>query len=93
LRLLCDANLGTRLSEALVAAGYDVVGSIHVLGAAAPDENVLSYAVKEERFLLTCDRDFGKLVYQDRRASPPGINSIRFEPQTWKRSSLAFSLC
>jgi predicted nuclease of predicted toxin-antitoxin system len=69
------------MAEALVAAGYDVVRSIHVLGAAAPDEEVLAYALEDDRYLVTCDRDFGKLVFQDRKEPPPGIIYIRFEPQ------------
>ena len=52
-----------------------------MLGAAAPDEDVLAYVVEDDRYVLTCDRDFGKLVFQDRQELPPGIIFIRFEPQ------------
>ena len=69
------------MAEALTAAGHDVVRSIHVLGPAAPDEEVLAHAVSDARILLTCDRDFGALVFQKGEAAPPGIIYIRFEPQ------------
>jgi len=79
--VLCDANLGTRLANAMAAAGHDVTRSIHTLGQAATDEAVLAHAVREMRFLITCDSDFGELVFLKGHAPPPGIIYVRFEPQ------------
>ncbi|MGH6785716.1 MAG: DUF5615 family PIN-like protein [Novosphingobium sp.] len=82
MKLLCDANLGSRVANALIAAGYDTVRSIDRLGQSAPDEDVLDLAVREGRILLTCDSDFGELVFLDGMSAPPGILYVRFEPQT-----------
>ena len=65
----------------MVAAGFDTTRSIHALGAAAPDERVLAHAVAEERIRLTCDSDFGELVFLNGHRAPPGIIYVRFEPQ------------
>ena len=81
MRLLCDANLGSRIANALTAAGFDVVRSIHVLGQAASDEEVLALAVSDERILLTCDSDFGELVFGLGKKSPTATVYVRFEPQ------------
>lgn len=47
----------------------------------ASDEAVLAYAVANERVLVTCDRDFGELVFKHRQPPPPAIIYVRFEPQ------------
>lgn len=80
MRLLCDANIGKRLSEILTGAGHDVLRSIHRLPQHAPDIDVLALAVHEQRILITCDADFGGLVFRDRRHAPPAIIYVRFEP-------------
>lgn len=82
MRLLCDANLGSRIAGALAEAGYDVVRSIHALGHSAPDDDILALAVSDDRILLTCDSDFGELVFLQGKTAPPGILYVRFEPQT-----------
>ena len=82
MRLLCDANLGSRIALALASSGYDVVRSIHVLGQAAPDDEILAFAVAQGRVLLTCDSDFGELVFLKGKTPPPGILYVRFEPQS-----------
>lgn len=79
MRLLCDANVGSIIANALTAAGHDVIRAIH-LAPHAPDETILAHAVDEDRILVTCDRDFGELVFKHRALPPPGIIYIRFEP-------------
>ncbi len=79
MRLLCDANVGSIIARALADEGYDVVRAIHV-APHAPDDVVLQYAVDEDRVLVTCDRDFGELIFKHRAVAPPGIIYIRFEP-------------
>ena len=76
---MCDANIGSRIARVLSAAGPDVVRASIVL----PDEKddiILEYAVADDRFLITCDRDFGELVFLKQAAAPPGIIYVRFEP-------------
>jgi predicted nuclease of predicted toxin-antitoxin system len=81
LKLLCDANIGSRISNVLGNAGFDIVRSIHVLSQDASDESVLAFAPAESRILITCDSDFGRLVFKERRASPPAIIYVQIEPE------------
>jgi predicted nuclease of predicted toxin-antitoxin system len=76
---MCDANIGSRIARVLSAVGHDVVRASVVLPH-AKDDVILAYAVADDRFLLTCDRDFGELVFLKHASAPPGIIYIRFEP-------------
>ena len=80
MRFLCDHNIGSIIAHALLAAGHDVERAIHAVPG-ADDETVLSCAVEQDRILVTCDRDFGELVFRHFRQPPPAIIYIRFEPQ------------
>ena len=77
--MLCDANVGSIIANALAAAGHDVTRAIHI-APNARDEVILDHAVSDERVLVTCDRDFGELVFKHCAPAPPGIIYIRFEP-------------
>lgn len=65
MRFLADENLPAEAVKALRAAGNDVIW----IGSDAPgssDAEVLARAAREQRILLTFDKDFGELA----RASP-----------------------
>jgi predicted nuclease of predicted toxin-antitoxin system len=81
LRVLCDANIGSRLATLLTDAGHDVIRSIHVLRHDSPDSEVLAQAVSDARILVTCDADFGELVFLRGAQPPPAIIFVRFEPE------------
>lgn len=85
MRFLADESCDFAVVRALRAAGHDVV-AVAELSPQAEDEAVISLAVRERRILLTEDKDFGQLVYADRRATG-GILLLRF-PAT-ARSGLA----
>ena len=53
--------------------------AIHV-APHAPDEVILKHAVADDRILVTCDRDFGELIFKHRAVAPLGVIYIRFEP-------------
>lgn len=76
---MCDANIGSRIARVLSAAGHDVARASVVLPD-AKDDVILAYAVTEDRFLITCDRDFGELFFLKQAIAPPGIIYVRFEP-------------
>lgn len=79
MRFVCDANVGSVIARALAADGHDVVRAIHVLPDKG-DGDVLAWAVANDRILVTCDRDFGELVFLHGATPPPAIIYIRFEP-------------
>ncbi len=43
---------------------------------------MLARAVREGRFILTFDRDYGELVFARRQVPPVGIFYFRFRPRT-----------
>jgi predicted nuclease of predicted toxin-antitoxin system len=79
LRILCDANIGSFVANKLDEAGHDIERAALILRGAS-DEKVLEHAVTEKRVLLTCDRDFGELVFNHGRTPPPAIIYVRFDP-------------
>jgi predicted nuclease of predicted toxin-antitoxin system len=60
-RFLVDVNAGGRLSEWLVAQGYDVK-QVAASNPAMTDEEVLEWAASEQRIIITFDKDFGELA-------------------------------
>jgi predicted nuclease of predicted toxin-antitoxin system len=48
----------------------------------ASDELVLERAIREERILLTFDRDYGRLLYQHGLSAPGGVVYFRFVPSS-----------
>ena len=65
MRFLADENVSRHVIESLRAAGFDVM-SISATRAGASDDEVLAVADREDRILITEDRDFGELVVRQR---------------------------
>jgi len=70
MRFLANENFPAAAVAALVGAGHDVIW-VRVAAPGASDADVLAWAARDERILLTFDKDFGELA----RASPLPINS------------------
>ena len=75
MRFLADENIHADLIVWLRSAGHDVVYAAESLSG-DPDEVLLEIAHREERILLTDDKDFGDLVFH-RKLSSQGILLIR----------------
>lgn len=65
MRFLADENVSRFVVEGLRAAGFDV-DAIGTASQGASDEDVLAAAAREQRILITKDRDFGELVIRQR---------------------------
>lgn len=76
MRLCANENIPRECVERLRSAGHDVLW-IQELAAGASDISVLQFAQKEGRILLTCDKDFGELVYRQGKSASAGIVLIR----------------
>jgi predicted nuclease of predicted toxin-antitoxin system len=61
MRFLANENFPGAAVTALEAAGHDVVW-IRTAAPGAIDRDVLAWAAREERILLTFDKDFGELA-------------------------------
>ena len=76
MRFLTEENCNFTVVRAPRAAGHDVA-AVAELSPRTDDEIVIDRAVREQRILITEDKDFGQLVYADKRASG-GVLFIRF---------------
>jgi predicted nuclease of predicted toxin-antitoxin system len=76
MRFLANENIPGGAVSALAAAGHDIVW----VRAAAPgtkDEDILAWAVREGRVLLTFDQDFGELAWRAELPATCGIVLFR----------------
>jgi len=76
MRFLADESCDFAIVRALQNAGFDVLPAA-LVAPGAPDEDVLNIAVREKRVLITEDKDFGRWVHADRRASA-GVLYLRY---------------
>ena len=66
MKLVADESVEGQVVSALRDAGY----SVHFIAETSPaiaDNEVLAIAYREQALLITADKDFGDLVYRQRR--------------------------
>jgi predicted nuclease of predicted toxin-antitoxin system len=79
MHLLADENVPLPVVSALREEGHDVSW----IGAVEPgidDRSVLQRAHDEDRVLITFDKDFGTLIFQEGGSRPAGILLFRLPP-------------
>lgn len=76
MRFLANENFPGPAVAALQAAGHDIVW-LRLAKPGAADAEVLAWAVREERVLLTFDKDFGELAARAALPSKCGIVLMR----------------
>jgi predicted nuclease of predicted toxin-antitoxin system len=90
-KFLVDESTGEKLCKSLIKKGFDAVYVGDVIRG-SKDEEVLKYAEKEDRILITNDKDFGELVFRLRKPTS-GVILLRLKkdnPST--RMKYLFSL-
>jgi hypothetical protein len=75
MRFLANENFPGDAVTALQSAGHDVVW-VRTAAPGTKDENVLAWAVRDDRVLLTFDKDFGELAW--RSGLSPGCGIVLF---------------
>lgn len=83
MRFLANENFPLVSVGRLRAVGHDLVAIIEETPG-SKDSEVLTRATREDRILLTFDRDYGNLIYHLRQPAPLGIVYFRFDPATPK---------
>lgn len=81
MRLLADENIPLESVRALRAAGHDVFSA----SEAAPgesDANHLERSLREDRLIVTFDRDFGEFATRGPGRPGAGILLLRFAPKS-----------
>jgi predicted nuclease of predicted toxin-antitoxin system len=76
MRFLADENFPGAAVVALEAAGHDVVW-VRLAAPGATDAEVLARAAREQRILLTFDKDFGELAWRSQSTRVCGIVLMR----------------
>ena len=61
MRLFCDQNIALETVEFLRSLGHDIVSTRDVGMSRVDDAEVLHYAIREDRILLTFNADFSDL--------------------------------
>ena len=64
MRFVVDECTGPAVADWLRSQGHDVYSVFHQARGAS-DEEVLRFAVAEERILITNDKDFGDRIFRD----------------------------
>ena len=80
LKFLVDVGVGKSIEDFLTEHLYDIK-SVRSIDPKMPDQNILKLASKEERIIITMDKDFGELVYQS-KMNHSGIILLRLEDAT-----------
>jgi predicted nuclease of predicted toxin-antitoxin system len=75
MKLLANENIPLASSELLTQLGYDIV-HIGVVNPSISDEEVMDFAIDQERVIITFDRDYGDLVFR-KGYRPPGVIYLR----------------
>lgn len=80
MRFLLDESAEYRLASFLRNPGHDVTAIAHDYPAGLADTEVLALARREDRILITNDRDFGELIIRQRLAHA-GVIFFRLSDQ------------
>jgi hypothetical protein len=76
MRFLANENFPAAAIETLKAAGHDVVW-VRITAPGTADPDVLAWAAREERLLLTFDKDFGEWARASALPSTCGVILFR----------------
>ena len=79
MRFLIDESADARLAPHLPSLGHDVTLVTADYAPSLKDVEILSIAVREQRVLITFDRDFGELVFGQRQPHA-GVLYFRLGP-------------
>ncbi len=63
LKFIVDVGVGNKVEKWLAAQGCDVL-NVRDIDPRLPDHEIVKIATKENRMVITMDKDFGELVYR-----------------------------
>ncbi|MEZ4862145.1 MAG: DUF5615 family PIN-like protein [Caldilineaceae bacterium] len=67
MKFLIDVNASGAVVQQLEAWGHDVA-QVMVRDGRMKDEDILAWAVQEQRIVITTDQDFEEMIWRERRA-------------------------
>lgn len=63
MRILVDVSAGRTVAQTIRSLGHDSI-FVSDVDARMADDQILSWAAREDRLLVTMDKDFGELIYR-----------------------------
>lgn len=87
MRFLVDECSGPTLAQWLQDQGHDVF-SVYEQARGITDEEVLRIAVENERIVITVDKDFGEMIFREKRPHH-GIILLRLKDERSKNKIAA----
>ncbi len=76
MRFLIDENMSPAFAAQLRNEGHDAI-AVAETAPRLPDPEVLAWAARENRILVTFDTDFGELIFRRGLPSPPAVVLFR----------------
>ncbi len=76
MRFLANENFPRAAVDALRRSGHDVTW-VRTAAPGIKDSDVLAWAVRDERILITFDKDFGELAWRARLPAASGVILFR----------------
>jgi predicted nuclease of predicted toxin-antitoxin system len=80
MKFLIDENVGYSIIQYLRDKGFDLK-SVSELFPSRDDVFIINTAYKEERIIVTNDKDFGYLIFKT-KMPPPAIILLRFKDES-----------
>ena len=81
MKLLANENFPYKSIYYLKSKGFDIL-SIGMDNPSILDSEIMSIAIKEERTILTFDRDYGELIFRYNYKPEKGVIYLRLENYT-----------
>lgn len=80
MKFIVDENTGPSVARWLANKGYDIF-SVYDSSPGLSDEAILAKAFAENFIIITCDKDFGELVYKQ-QLPHRGVILLRLNDET-----------
>lgn len=80
MKFIANENIPKYVCDNLVKQGIDVVNVVKLFPG-AKDKTIIEYAIKENRIILTFDRDFGEFIFKE-KFPVRGVILLRFSPKS-----------
>ena len=78
MKILANENIPLNSVQYLKSKGYDIK-SIGLDNPSISDNEVIEIAIKEDRLIITFDRDYGELIYKYGYKPKAGVIYLRFK--------------
>jgi predicted nuclease of predicted toxin-antitoxin system len=79
-RFLADENVPRAVVDALAQRGHDVK-TVREIGEGSADEEIAAIASRDERIILTFDKDLGDVARRCELPATSGVILLRFVPR------------